>query len=189
MDVVKRMIEEAGGSINVSSTPGKGSKFSVRLPKSVTTQIIKGYLVKVGQRSYVLPLSRIHETAKIEKREVKSLMGKGQFIMRHGKVLPVISLAEHMRLSDESEIERDHEIIVTIDAGKKRFAVIVTEVLGVQQVVHRNIQGMQASSKMISGGALMGDGSVALIIDVEKLYEERQVGDVAEAAALQATSV
>jgi two-component system chemotaxis sensor kinase CheA len=167
MDVVKRAIEEAGGLVSVSTESGKGSVFTVRLPKSVTTQILDGFIVEADSQCYVLPMNRIRETVKVQPKEVTTVTGKGKCIRRHGDILPVVDLREALRLPRTNG--GDYSLMVTAEAHNRVFAIVVDGVRGVQQIVVRPLEGLEDSVAMLSGGALLGDGSVALIIDADAL--------------------
>lgn len=167
MDVVKRAIEEAGGLISVDTEPGKGSTFSVRLPKSVTTQILDGFIVEVCEQCYVLPMNRIRETVKVRPDEITTVTGKGRCIKRHGDILPVVDLREALHLPARNGA--DYSLMVTAEAHRRQFAVVVDGVRGVQQIVVRSLEGLEQGMDMLAGGALLGDGSVALIIDADTL--------------------
>lgn len=174
MDVVKRMIDEAGGVISIQSERGKGSTFAVTLPKSVTTQIMQGFLVEACGQTYIFSMDKIHETARINTSEINHVADKGKCVVRHGNVLPLLSLREVLGLPSEEPSEQ--AIVVSVDLRRARFVLGVDKVLGVQQVVVRPMEGLSSGSDAIAGGALMGDGSVALIIDLEKLYSEYEGG-------------
>jgi len=175
MDVVKRTTEQMGGSIHVRTEAGKGSTFEVVLPTKVTTQIIQGFLVEVGDHDFLLPLERVYETAQLNDDDRGRVCGKAECILRHGKVLSVLPLAELLGLDPIQPRDAIHTV-VTVTSGRDAFLLPVDGVLGVRQVVFRPIQGLQKDSDAISGAALLGDGSVALILDVDKLYAEYKQG-------------
>lgn len=174
MDVVKRQIQIAGGRIDVTSEAGVGTEFSIQIPSSVTTQIMLGYLVRAGGRCYALPMERVYETARVDRDEIKTVVGTGRCIVRRGEILPVVSLGDVLG-HDELETEEFEQVtLVTVASGDQRNAVEVDEVVGVQQIVLREIEGLESESEVIAGGALMGDGSVALIVDVEQAFLETE---------------
>lgn len=172
MDVVKRMIEEAGGKISVSSESGKGSVFEIVLPKSVTTQIMQGFLVEALGQCFVLPMNKIHETSRMDEAEITTLPGEDRCVNRHGKILPLLSLSEALSTNGACKNEPAEDIIVTVARRNGQFGMSVDAVLGVQKVVFREINGLDSESDAIVGGALMGDGKVSLILDLDKLYDE-----------------
>ncbi len=167
MDVVKRMIDDAGGAVDVKSKAGKGATFTVALPKSVTTQIMEGYLVAAGQHRYVLPMNKVCETANIPNNKFKTVVGKGKCVVKQDKILPSTSLRTILNLGPE--LEKEEHIVVTVNSNKSQTAMIVDDVLGVQKVVLRQIDGLETSGELIVGGALMGDGSIALILNPDNL--------------------
>ncbi len=168
MDVVMRMVDQAGGQISVSTKAGEGSVFQVQLPKSVTTQIMDGFVVIVDNQCYVLAMNRIRETVKIEHNDITVITGRGRCIQRHGMILPVLDMREELGLPHR-DMESAYELMVTAEAQRRQFALVVDGVRGVQQIVVRTLEGMSSGAESITGGALLGDGSVALIIDVDKL--------------------
>ena len=167
MDVVKRSIEDAGGTIQISTSPGQGSSFVLTLPKRVTTQILPGYLVRLAGHLYVLPLDRVRETFRLREDEITSVAGRGRCLVRHGEVVPLVTLADVLALWRPEPPKR--ATVVTVECRRRRLAVVVDEVIGVQKVVIRRIQGLPAETPLIAGGTLMGDGSVALILDPDHL--------------------
>ncbi len=169
MDVVKRAIEEAGGTIQVSTVRGKGSRFILTLPKRVTTQILPGYLMRLRGQLFVVPLDRVRETFRIADDEISTMGNRGRCLMRHGEVLPLLSLADALDLKSMASVAR--ATAVTLEAKGRRLAIEVDQVVGVQKVVVRSIRGLPATNRLLGGGALMGDGSVALILNVDALAE------------------
>jgi len=172
MDVVKRMVEEAGGGIHVSSTPGQGTLFEVTVPKSVTTQIVSGFLVESGRQRFVFPMTKVLETTRLDLANVLTVADRGRYFKHHDNVIPLVSLDRLLELKPAANGERDFELVVTLASRQGAFGVSVDQVVGVQQVVLRRIAGLVCGSESIAGGALMGDGSVALIIDVDRMHNE-----------------
>lgn len=170
MDVVKRAVEDAGGTIGVTSTSGKGSRFQIKLPKGVTTQILPGYLIRVAGRTYTIPLDRIHETFQARADELTSVAGRGSCLKRHDVVLPVVFLSNILAGIDTPWPTKG-ATVVTVMANRRKLALVVEAVLGVQKVVIRPMLGLPAGADMIAGGALMGDGTVALILNLDRLQE------------------
>ena len=169
MDVVKKAIEAVGGAIKVSSRPGQGSRFQVVVPKSVTTQIMSGFLVSVSGQIFILPMDRVQETIKVEQHEINTVTGKGRCVIRHGEVLPMLPLADLLEISSAGPNKRDYETVVSVTARSKLYALSVDEVLGVQKLVSREIEGLGDEIGFVTGGALLGDGSVALILDLDRV--------------------
>lgn len=169
MDVVRRAVEEADGRITVDTRQGEGSEFRVSLPKSVTTQIIAGFLVMADHQCYVLPMGRVKETIHVEKDEISTVTGRGRCIVRHGDVIPVVDLRRVLGLPTNGN-NRPQELMVTLESGSRTCAVVIDDVRGVQQVVFRPLDALESRSDLLTGAALMGDGSVALILDADKLH-------------------
>jgi len=169
MDVVKRAIEEAGGSINVSTTTGKGSSFRIKMPKGVTTQIVGGYLVRAGGSTYVLPLERVRETFRARPDDRQSLAGRGRCLMRRGQVVPLQELGEVLACRAETWPARGLPVVV-VEANRRQLALAVEAVIGVQKVVIRRLAGLPPGAPMLSGAALLGDGHLALVLDLDQLH-------------------
>ncbi len=174
MDVVKRAIDEAGGAINVSTQAGKGSTFSIRLPRGVTTQIVGGYLVRAGGTDYVLPLDRVHETFRCRPEDRRPLVDRTACVMRRDQVLPLGELGALLGGSPSRWPARGLPVVI-VEARRRRIALAVEAVLGVQKVVIRRLAGLPPGAPMLSGAALLGDGHLALVLDLDQI----QFGDAA----------
>lgn len=168
MDVVKRALEDAGGTISVSTTAGAGSAFRIKLPRGVTTQIVGGYLVRAGGSDFVLPLERVHETFRCRPGERQSVAGKGCCIMRREQILPLGELSALMSARPSAWPARGLPVII-VEANRRRIALAVEAVLGVQKVVIRRLAGLPPGAPMLSGAALLGDGHLALVLDLDQL--------------------
>ena len=167
MDVVKKALDDAGGSITVDNQPGKGCTFLITLSKSVTTQIMPGFLVAVNNQSFVFPLDKVNEAQRVEADELKTVSGKGLCTVRHGDILPLYYLNELLG-KPTTEIT-GHAIVVSLNANGQTVGIIVDNVLGVQQVMLRTIDSDMIEQEQIPGAALLGDGSLALILDMDQL--------------------
>jgi two-component system, chemotaxis family, sensor kinase CheA len=174
MDVVKRALEDAGGSINVSTETGKGSSFRIKLPRGVTTQIVGGYLVRAGGSDFVLPLERVHETFRCRPEDRQPVAGKGNCIVRRDQVLPLGELSSLMSGQASTWPTRGLPVVI-VEANRRRIALAVDAVLGVQKVVIRRLSGLPPGAPMLSGAALLGDGHLALVLDLDQL----QLGEAA----------
>jgi two-component system chemotaxis sensor kinase CheA len=165
MDVVKRNIEDAGGSISVHSEPGKGCAFRIRIPSAVTTQIIAAYVVEEDAALYALPLDWIRESFADPGEP-----GPARVILRHGAGMPVGDLASALGTRRASPWPERRTVVVVRDGdGSRGWAVDRT--MGVRQVVirplHRAVRG--DAGGCFEGAALLGDGRLALVIDPRKL--------------------
>lgn len=168
MDVVKRNIVDANGEITVNSTAGKGTEFVIRLPKAVTTQIIDGYLVELGSNRYVIPLGNVREVFCAEPNDISSVTGQGECVLRHDKLLPVIRI---FGCSVPADSENGGQTMVTIEVNDKHVALYVNNVIGIQRVVLKELDGLELESDVYSAAAVMGDGSLAMVLDIERLNE------------------
>ena len=170
MDVVKRMIDEAGGTIQISTKDGEGTEFRLTLPKGVTTQIVPAFLVRVGKNLIALPLERVRETFLKRGAGINTLPGlyrqdAGQFLQRHDETMPLLSLATLLDLPGSD----DDQTIVSVDRLGGRIALLVSEVIGVRKIVVRPLNGLPLADSLYLGGAMMGDGAVALIVNPDAL--------------------
>ncbi len=168
MDVVKRNIEAAGGLISVTSVPGKGCTFALKLPKSVTTQIIQGFVVVVGGTNFVLPVEKVHESWFLKSDEVTHVAQNGPCISRHDSILPIVDLGEFLGAGPQKEDQLEH-LVVTIDVNEKQLALYVDDVIGPRQLVLKPLEDIANQSKLFLGGALLGNGEVALVLDVGRI--------------------
>lgn len=163
MDVVRRNVEALQGSVTVKSVAGEGSTISVRLP--LTLAILDGLLVRLTEEVFVVPLLSVVESVSIKATEVKQLVGIGEVIQLRGEVLPLLRL--HNLLHIEQSGKKDEQILVVIveDQGK-RLALFVDELLGQQQVVIKNLETNFQKVPGVAGATILGDGRVALILDI-----------------------
>jgi len=185
MDVVKRNIADLGGMVEVVSEPGHGCKFTIRLP--LTLAILEGLMVRVGGQIYILPLLAIVESVQVKKGQVNAVAGKAEFYQYRDEYLPVIRLHEVFNI--ETEVTNLEQGLLTIvDAGNKRVGLYLEEVLGQQQVVIKSLKKNFQQIQGISGATILGDGSVALILDVPGLVQ-RYTGHEAEQEAKETDAV
>lgn len=163
MDVVKREIENLGGSIKIDSTPGEGTKIALSLP--LTLAIIDGLLVVIGGEHYVFPLSSVDECVDISSTEGDS---EADTISYRGSLLPIISL----RKLFHAEGERPSILqVVVSEVGEKKVGFVVDEVIGGYQTVIKNLGKLYRNVQGVSGATILGDGTVALILDVPRLVQ------------------
>ncbi len=163
MDVVRRNVEELQGSVQVRSTEGQGSTMTVRLP--LTLAILDGLLVQVHSEVYVIPLLSVVESISLEPSDVRQLVGAGDVIMLRGEVIPVISLGSLLQCESSSESVQKRLLVIVEDQGR-HFALVVDELLGQQQVVIKNLEANFRKVPGVAGATILGDGCVALILDI-----------------------
>lgn len=169
MDVVARNVDELGGRVEISTELGSGTRFCVYLPKSVTVQIVDGFLVRVAGQRILLPLASISESFRPSPQEVYTVAERGECVHRRGKVFPLLRLADLLRISKKRTLPYE-SIVVSVELQRDQTAgILVDEVLGVQQVVVREVTGVSTEAEIFSGGAVLGDGRIAMVLDIERL--------------------
>lgn len=171
MDIVRSNIQKLGGIIDLESTVGVGSKFSLRLP--LTLAIIRGLLVKVGGVVYVLPLNSVIETLNISRSEVQTITGKEAVVIR-GQTVPLVQLRKvfSSRNFVEGSKEANHYIVI-VGLADQRLALVVDSLVGEQEVVIKSLSRYCGDVRGISGATILGNGNVALIVDVNGVFEQK----------------
>ena len=163
MDVVRRNVEALQGSVTVKSVEGKGSTITVRLP--LTLAILDGLLVRLTEEVFVIPLLSVVESICIRPSELRRIVNIGQVITLRGEVVPLIGL--HRMLSvPEVQTDSDQVLLVIVEDQGRRLALKVDELLGQQQVVIKNLETNFGRVPGVAGATILGDGRVALILDV-----------------------
>ncbi|PTL83123.1 chemotaxis protein CheA [Vitiosangium sp. GDMCC 1.1324] len=165
MDVVKRNVELLRGTISVDTAPGKGTTFSLRLP--LTLSIIEGFSVGVGEETYVIPLENVVECVELPHAERRP--GRTGFVNLRGEPLPYLRLREHFTLGGE---QPSRESIVVIGHGPGRAGIAVDTLLGQGQTVIKPLGKPCQGLPGLAGSTLLGDGRVALILDVPALLQQ-----------------
>ena len=171
MDVVKQAIEALRGKIEISSVPGSGTELTLRLP--LTLAIIDGLLVRVGQGRYVLPLSSVEECAELSADQDARARGHN-FLNIRGDLVPFLRLRT---LFGSATPPDTYQKVVVVAAGKQRVGLVVDQVIGNHQTVIKSLSVLHAAARMFSGATILGDGSVALILDVSQLVEVGQTSE------------
>lgn len=166
MDVVRKNILGLGGQVHVTSAPGKGSKVSIRLP--LTLAILDGMSVKVGKDIFIVPLNYIIESLQPEAANIKTIAGTQRVIHVRGEYLPLMSLHN---VYNTSKANADNPLVVLLESDGRKLAVEVDELLGQQQVVIKNLENNYRRVHGVAGATILGDGRVALIVDVPALTE------------------
>jgi len=166
MDVVKRNIYALGGRVEIESESGVGTRISIRLP--LTLAILDGMSVSVGKEVFILPLTFIVESLQPAKADIKTIAGMGTVVQVRSEYLPVVALHEVLNVrSKVTEFERG--IMVIVESEGCKSAMFVDELLGQHQVVIKSLESNYRKVPGVSGATIMGDGKVALILDVEAL--------------------
>jgi two-component system chemotaxis sensor kinase CheA len=175
MDVVKRNITAMGGVVDIRSAKGFGTTISISLP--LTLAILDGMSIRCGPETYILPLGYVVESLQPAREDIKEIAGQGRVLKARGEYLPLIPLYQMFgvepRHTDPSEA-----IVVILETDGRKAALFVDELVGQQQVVVKNLESNYRKVAGISGATILGDGGVALILDVGALLRSsRQLTD------------
>ncbi len=173
MDVVRRNIVDLGGRVEIASDLGKGTTVTIRLP--LTLAILDGQLIRAGRQDFVVPLLNIIETLEVKNAHMTQLPGSGQVCRFRGVYVPLIDLANRLRLSHQES----GRLVVILEVHGRSIGLLIDEVLGQQQVVVKALEDNYRSVPGIAGATIMSDGSVALIIDPSSLAPEEELSQVA----------
>jgi two-component system chemotaxis sensor kinase CheA len=172
MDVVRRNVKELGGTVDVKSDRGLGSRFTITLP--LTLAIVDGQSVAVGTETYIVPLVSIVESMQLKSTGVTRLSGHSEVISFRGDYLPIIRL--HDLFGVEPRSRALHEGLVVVAEGDgRRVGLFVDDLLGQQQVVIKSLEANYGHIEGVSGATILGDGSVALILDVPGLIRAASI--------------
>jgi two-component system, chemotaxis family, sensor kinase CheA len=166
MDVVRRSVEALRGTIDITSKPGSGTSVTLRLP--LTLAIIDGLLVRVGPAHFVLPLAITVECIELTRQDIDKANGKHVAYVR-GKIIPYIRLREYFDINTERP-EREQIMVVETEAG--RYGFVVDQVLGNHQTVIKNLGRFYRHVNVASGATILGNGTVALILDPNRLVQD-----------------
>ena len=183
MDVVRRNINDLGGHVQISSKEGLGSTIRIRLP--LTLAILDGQLVRVGKEIYIISLLAIVETIQVARERLNTLVGRTEVFRLRDEYLPVVKLCDQFGVEPDSRSAEDG-LLVVLEADGKRVGVLVDDLLAQQQVVIKSLESNFKSVVGIAGATILGDGTVALIIDAPGLISsaaKQGTGAVAAHAA------
>ena len=165
MDVVRKNVELLRGSIEIASRPGAGSTVTLRLP--LTLAIIDGLLVRVGETRFVIPLANAVECVELTRLDIEKANGKHLASIR-GEIIPYIRLREALGMHGRRP-EREQIMVAETEHG--RFGFVVDQVLGNHQTVIKNLGRLYREVQVVSGATILGDGSVALILDLHRMAQ------------------
>ena len=171
MDVVKRNILAMGGQVEIESSAGWGSRITIRLP--LTLAILDGMSIAVGGQIFIIPLTFITESLQPTLEEVKTIAGKGRVVHVRGEYLPLIALHEVFGITP-CIAEPQQGIVVLLEAEGKKAALFVDELVGQHQVVIKTLETNYRKVPGVSAATIMGDGKVAMILDIGALVRIRQ---------------
>ncbi|MBW2709638.1 MAG: chemotaxis protein CheA, partial [Deltaproteobacteria bacterium] len=164
MDVVRKNIESLRGQVEIDSEEGKGSVFKMGLP--LTLAIIDGMVIRVRSETYIVPTVSIVTSLKPDPEQLSTVLDQGEMLSLHGALLPLFRLANLFSL-EKSGQDSDHTLVMVIeDDNKKQAGLVIDELIGRQQIVIKSLGDVMGDIPGISGGAIMPNGQVGLILDV-----------------------
>ncbi len=166
MDVVQRNITALGGQVAIASARGRGTKFTIKLP--LTLAILDGLSVQIGQETYIIPLVNITESIRPRPGQVQTIVGEGEVVNLRGRVLPILRLYEVLGVTPRV-VDPTESLLVIVENGREQVAFLVDELVGQHQVVIKSLESNYRRVEGVSGATILGDGRVALILDVPGL--------------------
>ena len=186
MDVVRSNIQDLGGRISLKSVRGRGMTIQLALP--LTLAVMDGMVIKVGQQTYVMPLSAIVECLRPQANEISNLIGTHGMLQLRGEFVPIVLLSNLLDINSPASTSGERVVIIT-DAGEgSRFGLVVDELLGHQQVVIKSIEESYGTVPGIAAATILGNGRVAFILDVEKLSDIAVNSPIGTAISMKAAS-
>lgn len=163
MDVVRRNIASLGGSVSVSSVRGEGTTIAIQVP--LTLAVLDGMIVGVGDEQYIVPLEFVAEAFKPAPGDIRSIVGQASLVAVRGEHLPIVKLEEVVQFPD-TQRERPEPICLVVEVDSRRSALLVDHLVGQQQLVVKSLDANLHSVPGVAGATILGDGRVALILDV-----------------------
>ncbi|MEG1680614.1 MAG: chemotaxis protein CheW, partial [Stenotrophomonas sp.] len=161
MDVVRRNIQALGGEVQLESRTGAGTRVLIRLP--LTLAILDGMTVSVAGETLILPLAYVLEALQPQPDDIRSMAGEGRVLRVRGEYLPILSLGQYYGYPDNPQAD---PLVVVVEGDGQKIALEVDELIGQQQVVVKNIENNYRRISGVSGATILGDGRVALIVDI-----------------------
>jgi two-component system chemotaxis sensor kinase CheA len=187
MDVVRRNIQALGGRITVQSRRGDGSRFVLSLP--LTLAILDGMIVAVGRESYIVPLTNIVESLRPKRQDIHAVAGRTDVVAIRGEYVPLINLARHFSVPGAMHDPSKGIVVVVETESAGRVGLVVDELVGQQQVVVKSLEANYGPVEGIGGATILGNGRVALILDVAGLRDppavRRTAGDSVATSTIQ----
>ncbi len=168
MDVVRSKIESLGGHVDVETKIDEGSVFKIKLP--LTLAIIQALLVKVQEEMYAIPLGSIDSTINITSDDIKTVQNKEVIVLR-GQIIPIIRLGDVLSVPRSEETENEDIFVVVVHLGDRKAGIVVDNLIGQQEIVIKTLGKLLVGLKIFSGATVLGDGRVALILDVGTLMQ------------------
>ncbi len=183
MDVVRRAIQSLHGRIEIHSAKGQGTTFLVKLP--LTLAVTDGMLIRVGSQRFIIPTGSIHMSFRPDPATLSSVTGRAEMVLLRDRLVPIVRLHRIFRIENAVE-EPTEALLVVVDDGGSRSALLVDELLGQQQVVAKSLGEAIGKIPGVAGGAILGDGRVGLILDPSGVVALARGGLTVEHGALNA---
>lgn len=168
MDVVRRNIKSLRGQINIQSTQGEGSLFSIRLP--LTLAIIDGMIIKVGSERFIFPTLSIIISLRPEPDAISTITGKKQLLQHRGEFVPIFHLGQNFGLSG-AELDVTKALVIVVEVDGNKVGLVADELLGQQQIVIKTLGDYLGQTPGVAGGTIMADGKVGLILDLNEVLQ------------------
>ena len=172
MDVVRRNIQELGGGIEIDSELGVGSTITIRLP--LTLAILDGQTVTVGNENYIIPIISIIESIQIKPEMINRVGGQGETFKLREEYIPIIKLHDVFGINEDGHVSLDNGLLVVVEADGRHVGLFVDDLLGQQQVVIKSLESNYKKIEGFSGATILGDGTVALILDMPGIIKLNQ---------------
>jgi two-component system chemotaxis sensor kinase CheA len=168
MDVVKKTIQSLRGSIETQSVQGQGTTFRLKLP--LTLAIIDGLVVAVGRERYIVPIFNVKEMLRPPAGMVSTIEGASEIALIRDRILPVVRLHQRFGIEPDSK-EAESSLLIIAESQEKEFCLMVDRLIGKQEVVIKNLGTSLKNVPGVAGGAILGDGKVALILEMTALFQ------------------
>ena len=169
MDVVRKQIQKMRGRVDIDSQTGKGTTFFLKLP--LTLAIIEGLVVAVAKERYIVPIYVVKEMFRPTPDSVFTVQNRGEMVLVRDKLLPIVRLYERFGVEPRSR-DITQSLLMVAESGSKRFCLAVDELIGKQEVVIKTLGDTFKSISAVAGGAILGDGRVGLILEMDGLFAE-----------------
>ncbi|MGF7045884.1 two-component system chemotaxis sensor kinase CheA [Paenibacillus sp. DS2015] len=170
MDIVRSHIENLNGLIDIETELGQGTCFKIKLP--LTLAIIIGLLVKLNDQTFIIPMSNIAEIVRIRNNEIETVRGQSVILLRN-QIIPIVWLQDHFKMP-RGEQKKDHIQLVIVGSAEKRLALAVDELIGNQEIVIKSLGSYVGKVEGIAGSTILGDGKVALILEVSGIINHQR---------------